>query len=378
MFSFFQQTFRAWARSGTRAGAPEIRRRPQCEALEDRTLLSLTGAQLFAAGLPTADHAVLASSPGGRSVVAWTTQNSPTNHDVKAQVFDSAGHKIGGVLTVAGGPQNQFSPAVAVNAKGDFVVAWVSGSPTANEDVHAALFRADRSRVRNTTVADTPLREYDPSVGIDARDDFAVSYTVQVKGSNTDVKTVLFNPAAMPVRSINVAATSAPEGHSHVAMNPDGSFAVSYASNGSTFVKHYTRAGLPVPVTPPLSLHGLVAGGYAAGAVGAGGAVRYDVAAIGHLTELGQVTVTGDLVTTGLVQAGHASGELILHAAGGTLTLDLTGPQQGAHAPLPAQLNFTVESGTGSLAHLRGNGFVDVHLFPSFHTLTLDFDPPAV
>jgi hypothetical protein len=380
MFSYLHQTFRAWARSGTRAGAPEVRSRLQCEALEDRTLLSLTGAQLFAAGLPAADHAVLARYPGGRSVVAWTTQNSPTNHDVKAQVFDAAGHKVGGVLTVAGGPQNQFSPSVAVNAKGDFVVTWVSGSPTANEDVHAALFRANLSRVRNATVADTPLREYDPSVGIDARDDFAVSYTVQAKGSNTDVKAVLFNPAALPVRGITVAATSAAEGHSHVAMNPDGSFAVSYVSNGSTHVKHYTRAGLPVPVPappPPLSLHGLLAGGYAADPAGPAGTVRYDVAAIGSLSGLGQVMVSGDLLAATSTHTGPAAGELTLHAAGGTLTLDLTRPRPGAFAPLPPQLDFTVESGTGSLAHLHGSGLVGVHLFPSSHTLTFDFEPRA-
>ena len=46
MFSFFRQTFCQWARSGTRTGAqaPPVRR-PECEALEDRTLLSLSGTQ---------------------------------------------------------------------------------------------------------------------------------------------------------------------------------------------------------------------------------------------------------------------------------------------------------------------------------------------
>src|SRR5262249_28970710 len=118
MFSFFRQ----WARNGTRKGAqaPAVRRL-ECESLEDRTLPSLTGAQLFARSLPLADHAVVASVPGGRSVVAWEVAVSSRDHDIKAQVFDSSGHKLGGVIAVASGRVNQYTPTVAVNAAGQFV-----------------------------------------------------------------------------------------------------------------------------------------------------------------------------------------------------------------------------------------------------------------
>ena len=52
-------------------------RRPECEVLEGRTLPSLTGAQLFANSLGSHAHAVIASTPSGRSVVAWVQERTP-------------------------------------------------------------------------------------------------------------------------------------------------------------------------------------------------------------------------------------------------------------------------------------------------------------
>ena len=48
MFSFFRQSFRQWAR-GTKAAAPKAApaRRLNCEALEDRMLLSLSGSEMI-------------------------------------------------------------------------------------------------------------------------------------------------------------------------------------------------------------------------------------------------------------------------------------------------------------------------------------------
>src|SRR5690242_5967695 len=126
MFSYIRQTFCQWARTGTRVGAqPRAVRRLECEALEDRMLLSATGAQLFAANLPAADHAVTASTPDGRSVAVWqqpTGSNGFT--DLHAQLFSATGQKVGGDILVAGNLENQYDPAVAINTAGQFVIAW--------------------------------------------------------------------------------------------------------------------------------------------------------------------------------------------------------------------------------------------------------------
>src|SRR5262249_1691898 len=145
-------------------------RRLECESLEDRMLLSLTRAQLFANSLPSADHAVVASYPGGRSVVAWQVANTSLDHDIKAQLFTASGSKVGSVITVASGRTNQYNPTVAVNATGQFVVAWTIDFTRTDKDIHATLFRANGSRVKNDfPVAWSYKSEYTPKAGIDAR-----------------------------------------------------------------------------------------------------------------------------------------------------------------------------------------------------------------
>lgn len=361
-------------------------------------LLSLTGAQLFATSLGASSQATLASSPGGRSIVAWTVENTPSDHDIKAQLFDASGNKLGGVITVASGAENQYSPTVAINAAGQFAVAWTIDFSTTDTDVHATLFRADGSRVKDDFgVATSWKREYDPSVGIDARGDFTVSYTYQFASDDTDVKAVQFDANANLLRSLDVAVSTRLENHSHVTEAADGRFAVSYLVNGSSTARYFSSSGQPLesgqgfpptppsvpppphvppphlpppPATPPI-LTGMLAGGYFSGPVGANRAPSIDLVGIGDLSHLGETTVTGDLFATGSLRSSNAAGVLTLHDSLGTVTLSLVGPAQGPFAALPSQFHFMVISATGAFARLHASGNATLHLFPSSHTLNL-------
>jgi hypothetical protein len=389
MFSFFRQTFRKWARSGTREGGqPHTARRLECEPLEERTLLSLTGAQLFARSLSSQAHAALSTAPGGRSVVAWETQVSSLDHDIKAQIFDATGHKIGGVLTVAGGRSNQYTPTVAVNANGQFVVAWTTDFTRTDKDIHATLFRANGTRVRSDfPVAWTYKAEYTPKAGIDARGNFDISYTLQYGGADTDVKVAMFNSSATFLRTVDVASTSHAEANAGITVATDGRFAVSYLSAGTRHVRLFSSAGKaldsgvpppptptpPPPATPPL--RGTLAGGYLAASLGTGKGSRYDLVGIGNLTGLGEVTVTGDLISTGSAVSSDATGVLTVHDDRGTVRLAVVGPAQGPNAPLPSQFHYTVTAGTGAYTSLHSHGLVNVHLISANHTLTLGLVP---
>ena len=413
MFSFIRQTFCQWARTGTRVGAqrPAVRRL-ECEALEDRMLLSLSGAQLFANSLGAASQAAVASSPGGRSVVAWTVANTPQDHDIKAQLFDAGGHKVGGEILVAGGRENQYAPTVAVNAAGEFVVAWTMDFSQTDTDVHATLFRADDTRVADDfNIAATYKREFAASAGIDARGDFVVSYTFQFGPGDTDVKAAQFDAGAHALRTIDVAVTPRVEANSHVSVAADGSFAVSYTSDGAALLKAYSSAGqflgttvgsqgtgshpLPPPhhvpppppphhvpppppphhVPPPATLSGTIAGGYLAGAGNVATGARSDLVGIGYLTGLGESVLTGDLIATGQARSGHATGVLTLRDANGSVTLQLQGSEQGAFGHLPYRFHFTVGSGTGTFAHLHASGTATLQLMPGSHTFTMAFTP---
>src|SRR5436305_1800535 len=114
MFSYFRQTFRQWARSGTRtAGAARpLARRLQCESLEDRVVPSLATGELLVNSVKTGLQCqpMSATSSKGTSVVVWTDySNSNDRGDIKAQRYDAYGNKVGGELLVAGGLNPQHS-----------------------------------------------------------------------------------------------------------------------------------------------------------------------------------------------------------------------------------------------------------------------------
>src|SRR5215469_12549371 len=249
MFSFIRQTLCQWARTGTREGAQPRAVRPlECEALEDRMLLSQTGAQLFANALGGEAHAATASAPDGRSVAVWQEPAGRFGFtDIHAQLFDAAGHKVGGNILVAGNLENQYDPTVAMNASGEFVVAWTLEFSTTDTDIHAALFNANGTlRAADFGVAISYKNEFDASAGIAANGSFVISYTLQYDPGDQDVRAALFDASAHELRDIGVAVGAADmENNSHVAMTPGGSFAVSYLLNGASTVKFFAAAGQP-------------------------------------------------------------------------------------------------------------------------------------
>jgi hypothetical protein len=97
----------------------------------------------------------------------------------------------------------------------------------------------------------------------------------------------------------------------------------------------------------------------------------YNLNGSGTLANQDAVTLTGSLHGTGFVKGGHATGELTITGAHGSVTLDLSGPTQGAFAPLPRQFSFTVKSGTGDYLHLHASGMIILHLDSQDGTFTL-------
>jgi hypothetical protein len=224
----------------TRALRPDRPRRPSAparrlrvEGLEDRRLLTL--GLPFAvdnpASVPASDPAT-ASAANGMSVVVWTRHFGINNVDdqVRAQLYAANGAKIGGEITVAGSIRDEFDPAVAMDANGNFVVTWtemVNGQP----DVYARLYTNTGQPAGNRiTVAANPfgLDEYGSDVAMDADGDFVVSYTVG-DGTDEDVfanrygRTGGFN-GFVPVANTNIRD----EYNSSVAMTPAGEFVVAY------------------------------------------------------------------------------------------------------------------------------------------------------
>jgi hypothetical protein len=136
-------TDREAASPATKPAETRVRRsrrsRPGVESLEGRLLMSIGAPfQVDTPNGPVSDKgtAVTATSAGsGFSVVVWAeeTQNQfgafqPS--DIRAQLFNAAGAKVGPEIFVA--QAGAAEPSVAMDAYGDYVVSWTQREPNGN------------------------------------------------------------------------------------------------------------------------------------------------------------------------------------------------------------------------------------------------------
>jgi hypothetical protein len=124
-----------------------------------------------------------------------------------------------------------------------------------------------------------------------------------------------------------------------------------------------------IPLPRLVALKGSTRGTYAFESPVPDVGTAYNINTAGKLAGLGHATVSGSLNSIGFIAQGRAGGTLLVTAAGGTLTLKLTGPVQPGFSSLPSTFSYVITKGTGKF-HNRfgdpvGKGTVDVILAPA-------------
>src|SRR5688572_4165571 len=177
------------------------------EALEPRRLLAFAPAgPEFLVNTRTENRqheAAVAADADGDFVVAWTSngQDNGSGFGVYAQRYSAAG--------VPRGPEflvnttvilNQSHPAVAMDADGDFVIAWDGAvfDAVAVHEVYFQRYNAAGVPQGGETVAPamTAERQFRPAVAMDADGDFVIAWEDQVRdGSGYGIFARRFNSA---------------------------------------------------------------------------------------------------------------------------------------------------------------------------------------
>jgi RHS repeat-associated protein len=179
-----------------------------------------------------------AMDAAGNFVVVWASDGQDgSGFGVYAQRYDAAGAAQGGEFAVnTYATAAQSAPDVAMDESGDFAVVWTSyGQDGSYDGVYARRYNAagvaqGGEFLVNTT---TTNRQFDPAVAMDADGDFVVAWTGYVGVDDYDVYAQRFNAAGVAQGGqfrVNGTTTNIQQLQT-LACSADGDFVIVWTSN---------------------------------------------------------------------------------------------------------------------------------------------------
>ncbi len=121
----------------------------------------------------------VAMDAGGDSVVAWENAPSSGSEEIDAQRYSAAGVAEGSDFVVSSTAGNNLSPAVAMDAGGDSVVAWENAPTSGSDEIYAQRYSAAGAAEGNAFLASSNISVASqelPSVAMDVEGDFVVAW----------------------------------------------------------------------------------------------------------------------------------------------------------------------------------------------------------
>jgi hypothetical protein len=231
---------------------PRTKLSPRLESLEGRQLMSL-GSELSGTLNTTTRNAqfasAVASSSNGNSVAVWTDTFSNTDHDIRAQRMNAVGGKTGSEIVVSASGLDEGQPAAAMDSHGNFVVTWMQTLTSGDTNVVAERFNsAGVQQGPIVQVGVGTFKEHDPSVAMDAVGNFTVAYTRNTNNNNPDIFAKQYNSTGQLLNVISVATSPTAEDNCSIAMAPDGRFDVAWETTFSVndhdiYLKQYSPTG---------------------------------------------------------------------------------------------------------------------------------------
>jgi len=192
----------------------------------------------------------VAMDADGDFIVVWEGVGAADNQGVYAQRYTEDGAKAGVeflVNTTTGGSQRK--PSVAMDADGDFAVAWESPDGDA-EGVYARRFSADGAPASDEFLVNTQTtseRQFTPSIAMDADGDFVVSWASGQGIYNTYAQRYSREGTAEGTAFLVNTQTNVRNYNASVAMDADGDFVVAWErATYNVFAQRYSALGIPV------------------------------------------------------------------------------------------------------------------------------------
>ncbi|MEM9448311.1 MAG: Calx-beta domain-containing protein [Cyanobacteria bacterium P01_E01_bin.6] len=199
---------------------------------------------------------VVVTNEQGNYAVVWRSTNFISGSDIFAQRFDAQHEPIDiepfRVETFDTG--NQFSPAIASDHNGGFIITWAGQGLEDEDGIYARHFYADGSSnefLVNSSIEDA---QYQSAIAVNKNGDYVISWTSYNEDKDDDdIFARQFNGNDVPKRKeflVNNSTLDTQE-NSAVAIAPDGSFVIAWESyeqdsdSDGIFAKRFRADGTP-------------------------------------------------------------------------------------------------------------------------------------
>jgi hypothetical protein len=222
------------------------RRRSLVEPLEGRTLLALsaTGGETLVNSTTAGDQfaPAVATDATGNYVVVWASDGQDgSGYGIFGQRYNSSGSALGSefpINTITANHQSQ--PSVAMSPTGAFAVTWTSLSTSTGEDVYVRRFNAGGAALDPTEVQVNTFTAGDqesPHVAMDGNANFVVVWDSQNQdGSSYGVYARRFSSTGTPLSGeflVNQYTTDL-QADPTIAMDRAGDFVIAWNSGNLT------------------------------------------------------------------------------------------------------------------------------------------------
>jgi hypothetical protein len=202
----------------------------------------------------------VAMDADGDYVVAWNSfDQDGSGFGVYSQRYNAAGVPQGSESLVnTATADNQFAPSVAMDADGDYVVAWTSyGQDGDSDGVYAQRYHATGTPWGSETQVNTYTigHQHQASVAMDADGDYVITWAGYfLDGNGFEIYAQRYNATGTPqgaeirVNTTTINDQTQPD----VAMDADGDYVVTWTSadqdgSGSgVYAQRYDAAGTPL------------------------------------------------------------------------------------------------------------------------------------
>jgi len=190
------------------------------------------------------NYSSAAMDGNGNFIIVWQSLDQDGfYYGIYAQRFDKFGDKIDSEFQVSGFmPANEKDPVIALDKKGNFVVAW-SANLTSNapEDIYAQRFNKNGDKLGNVILVNTYIGEHqkEPAIAMDEKGNFVIVWqSYKQDGSMYGVFAQRFNKKGKPLgKEFQVNKTTQyDQEYPAIAMDKKGNFVIvwgSYMQDGS-------------------------------------------------------------------------------------------------------------------------------------------------